>query len=278
MRLKSVERYVYKVGLLIIFLTQAAWADLASVPAAWQKLQVDVRFQQQQLQSAQIRLYDAPGQAPQTLSHSVKPAPAYLRDALFAPSTANPFRSAFAPLYQAAQRLNTCPFVAVQIEVDHQAATQEWYLATAAEYCLQGQQAVLAQGTDFSAHVWLLQRLSNGRFRVLMQSTGALTVDASGTTQGYKALQTRIFNPHVIRSNGSHTQPVCGFGVIDWRYQQGRYQPIKLYPIVSTCERHYQALLRPEETQAQFLARMKPLVKHYVLQWLRQATGRASVL
>ncbi len=263
---------------LITVDVQADSLSLPAVPEGWHSLLLDVQFNGTRFQSGNVSLFNKDGSLARYLPHLFKPISADLQQRLFMDSTENRFRRLYPRVYQQpATAYAGCSFVGLELDLDNRPETREWYITFPAERCIYRQHALLNLGVDFNQHGWLLQCQANGHFRVLMESSGVLYLSGDTVAESYKGLRTRVFNPHIDRQAAHRergNRPVCGFGVIDWRFQGKSYQPTRLFPVVTSCEEQFVHFAQPGENLTQFLGRVKPDVTRCLLHWMQKVTGR----
>ncbi|WP_026221011.1 hypothetical protein [Thiofilum flexile] len=146
------------------------------------------------------------------------PLPADIKQALFSPSTQNPFKKAYATFYTPTnfKQLKTCPFTGIDFNIDNNLKTEEWYITTPATGCIKDQHDI----DGITSHNWIIQRDEVGKFRVLMESDKSLVIDLVTPQSPYKPLSTY----HSIQRFMPKSTLECGDAYIKWRYNNTKKQ------------------------------------------------------
>ena len=252
--------------------------DLNHLPERWNHVHIRPYFYDNVKENgSSILLWRNKNGSSEDFDNILKPVPNSLKYQLFAKKTVNPFRSVFADFYTKAsqKKFQLCDFVGIQFELDDNKKTKEWYIAAAAEVCIYGDNAIrrVYAGGSSDIHSWILQQDNRGRYRVLIESEGTISI-GNNRNMGYREIkESYIYNKHVYRKrNKQNPASVCGGGTLKWQYQNDQYLPVKMYPSINSCSRYYDDFLSPE-TKAEFDARMAQLVSQNVLNWLEKVRG-----
>ena len=206
---------------------------LGVMPPDWYKVGIFVNFDNVKIRSSYLNLYKSVDDTvASTLDNALSPLPFELKQKLFASETRNPFQILFPQVYLAEKNnlYQHCDFVGIQFELDDNQKTKEWFISFPAEKCINKGDAIM-RPSEAESHAWIMQKKGDGIYTILMQSEGSLYV-LNDKKQGYKTLETKIFNQAVKRDN----QQSCGYGIISWRYQNKRYTPQRLFPKINGCE------------------------------------------
>ena len=172
-----------------------------------------------------------------------------LAKAIFEKNTFNPFKTIYTNIYNNYKKgkYNDCDFIGIKFELDNNKTTQEWYIAFHGEYCTYRDKAILA-GSGYGTHAWILQRKRSGHYEVLMEANSSMDI-APSKQQGYKLISTNVNLKNIYRDEFYRTRYItsykknrpCGEGKIEWKYQQGRYTPFRLYPYKG-CISYYEGV------------------------------------
>ena len=252
--------------------------NLNQLPKKWHYIHIRPYFNNVKGDGSSVLIWQKEDTTvPETLRDMLKPIPSILKHQLFAKETDNPFKPVFANFYTKAsqKKFQLCDFVGIQFELDDNNKTKEWYIAAAAEVCIYGDNAIrrVYAGGSSDIHSWIVQQDNMGKYRVLMESEGTISI-GNNRNMGYREIKrSYIYNKHVYRKrNKQNPSSVCGSGTLKWQYQNGQYLPTEMYPSISSCSRYYDDFLSPE-TKAEFNARMKKVASQDVLNWLEKVRG-----
>lgn len=200
-----------------------------------------------------------------------QPISAELNAALSADNTDNAFRRLFPDIYSEEniqKRLQACPVLGTNFELDGNAETQEWIISFSAQRCLHFDTAQKLLNGDDNPHKWILQQTAAGEYRVLAEGDGILYVTKGENTDGFPAIRTRFFIKRAYPNNPLQ----CGGAEFTWQYQNGHYQPTKGQYMAQDCEPLYfqgATGLEWERAYAKYEQQVKPLVDA----WIRRFTN-----
>ncbi|WP_020559509.1 hypothetical protein [Thiofilum flexile] len=190
--------------------------------------------------------------------------PTIVKKDLFYPTTYNPFKVAYSYLYTSNNlgKLKSCPFVGIPFELDNNPKTQEWFIATSLYGCLNGQ----ASGNGVDAHLWILQKDSQNKSRVLMESDGTLSITKTPQDKGgYRQIRTE----HYVTRFAPQDKLGCGRVLLKWGYNGKQYKILEQGATVSVdCDgdRYDENLSKAENAQRK--RQTATQVKAVVDRWL----------
>jgi len=192
--------------------------------------------------------------------------PPKLKQIIFSNHTINPFKSMFPYIYTVNNKkiITRCAnFTGVQFELDDNPETTEWYIIAPVETCLRDKDFFRKNPVTLNpsevGHIWIVQKQPNGQYRIVMEAEGDTAI-TNTKHQGYKQLDTFIYNRHIYRREvENNSNKYCGKAGISWRYQSGNYQPTRVGGSASNCKYH-------SERHKNML--VKNIVIPLVLQWL----------
>jgi hypothetical protein len=190
--------------------------------------------------------------------------PSTVKQSIFLPTTYNPFKPAYAYLYIASTlaKLKNCQFIGIQFELDDNPKTQEWFISMPLYGCLNGQ----ASGNGGDAHLWITQKDSQNKTRVLMEADGALSLVKTPQDKfGYRQIRTE----HYVTRFAPQNPLGCGRVAMKWIYQGKQYKILQQGPTFSVdCDgdRYNENLSEAENAQRKRRAAQQ--VKAVVERWL----------
>jgi len=196
--------------------------------------------------------------------------PSKLKQVIFSKNTINPFRALFPYIYttQNQKTMKHCGnFTGIQIELDDNSETTEWYIVAPVETCLRDKDHYIKHPIMFNpsevGHVWIIQKSQSRQYRILMESEGSTDI-SNKKHQGYKHLITQVYNNHIYRQKvKKDSNKYCGKAWISWKYESGNYQPTRVGGSASNCKYH-------SEEHKNIL--VKKIVTPLVLRWLNIKT------
>lgn len=244
----------------------------AKLPDDWYKAVFEVQFPPQipGLPPAQGNVVlhqtkiDLAGQAYPEL---FRPMPAELGEAITAADTVNPFRSSFTPLYEEhnARKRARCPALAATFELDDNPQTQEWVVSFSALQCLADDPSLALRSGDTEPHQWVVQRLANGKFRILAESDGMIHIINRNKEDGYKEIHTRL----AVKRSFPNNELQCGAAELTWQYRNGSYKIAAREYLAQECASLYFPALSGEAkaiAYAEYERRIKALVEEWEAQ------------
>lgn len=180
--------------------------------------------------------------------------PTSLKRQLFFPTTSNPFKAVYAVLYTPAalKKLQNCPFVGIEFDLDSNRKTREWYISTSTVGCVKNQSYI----DGGMGHNWILQKTEKGQFRVLMESDSTLHVAKLNNKKSlYKPLETL----HVVMRFSPSSKLGCGAISVDWTYSSTKqqYQIGKTYLQQANCP-EIQGVANNQRLMARIKAEIDP--------------------
>jgi len=201
-----------------------------------------------------------------------------LAKAIFAKNTFNPFKTIYTDIYNNYKKgkYNDCDFIGIKFELDNNKITQEWYIAFHGEFCSYRDKSIVV-GSGHGTHAWILQRKNSGKYVVLMETDGLIVI-ASSKQEGYKIINTNANLKNIYRAEFYRTRYVtnykknrpCGEGKIEWKYQQGRYIPFRLYPYKG-CISYYDGVAEGQISSDIY-------VQDRLLEWVSKIMKKKMVL
>ena len=161
--------------------------------------------------------------------------PSKLKQVIFSKQTTNPFRPLFPYIYTANNKkiITHCGyFTGVQLELDDNPKTSEWYAVAPVETCLRDKDYYIDPPIKFNpseaGHIWIVQKQANGQYRILMESEGSTNI-YNKKHQGYKDFTTQVYGNHIYRQKAKKdSDKYCWEAWISWKYKSGSYQPTRV--------------------------------------------------
>ena len=206
------------------------------IPKQGYKVGFFVEFQKQNKYSDYLNIYHDKNDVSGSIVDDVfKPIPLTLRNKIFSATTLNPFRLLYSDIYTSLEykRYPQCSFIGLQLEVDDKAVTKEWLIAFSMKNCVSSNN-MRAYSSNSDVHFWILQSDTKKQYRVLMESDNLFYM-INNHNKAYKILETQLFNLPINKLD----KKACGYGLVKWHYQQGRYRPYQLYPKINGCDAVY---------------------------------------
>lgn len=239
---------------LMLSITQA----MAAIPSHYQQLRFTSTFysdyasypDSDNTQTGTALIYQQAGSSAKKVRFS--PSPHHVQQAVLASTTANPFKRLYPALYTTRnrERLIQCPMLSLPFELDNNPQTQEWLVSMSSHFCLNPS----SQGEDHDAHMWILQRQANYRYRILMEGDHLIVV-TNNQQQGYKTIESSLY----LKRSQTNQQP-CGGAVNTWMYRQGRYQLQKTDYHARDCNYQHARGEMMDRYQQRFINAAKPQV------------------
>ncbi|MBO0612516.1 MAG: hypothetical protein RL122_2454 [Pseudomonadota bacterium] len=170
----------------------------------------------------------------ETYDSVFKPAPQNVQTALAATNTVNPFHPQFAALYTptALRKRAACTMLSTPIELDDKSATKEWVVAFSAVQCLEADAAAALRSGDTTPHQWVLQKITNGKYRILAEGDGNITLTNHQKEQGYKEIRTSMLIPRTFPEHKLQ----CGGAEFTWHYRNNGYVLAATEILAQDCE------------------------------------------
>lgn len=195
--------------------------------------------------------------------------PSYIKQAILAPKTINPFKSVYRTVYTPSflKQLQGCPFLGMPYELDGNTATQEWVVMTLFYGCVKQYSTYLGS----QPHNWILQQDAKKQFRVLMESDGRslLAVKDSSRQKHYD----KLFTNHYTVNFAPNARPQCGMSHVKWQYRQNRYQMTEQKIRTDDCEQLFKYggnEILPEAAQNDNKKKAQKAVEAVVTPWIKQ--------
>ncbi|MGB0361334.1 MAG: hypothetical protein ACPGEF_08010, partial [Endozoicomonas sp.] len=213
-----------------------------------------------------------------------------LYKAVFSSGTANPFARFYSAIYDLERKggLKKCDFAGTGFELDNNPKTREWLISFPWLYCVKGPVNSESFFKTDKFHSWLLQRMENGRYRVLMESHDNIAINRTylkpAQRSAYFPISSTQFMSHdfpkTVRSNPQHirdkdNKAICGETTVHWFYSDKKhsYWPYAIHPQKGSCLLIYNEHL-PVEERDETVEKLAPLRVEKTLERLKMVTGQ----
>jgi hypothetical protein len=178
-----------------------------------------------------------------------------VKEAILATTTENPFKALYPHIYMANNRemLLQCPMLSFSFELDNNDNTQEWLVSSSTYFCL----GVDKQGIDHDAHMWLLQKQSNGHYQILMEGDSLMVInnpDQKNNKHNYNAIESYLY----LNRTDTELTSKCGGTKNKWRYDQGHYQLEKTEYHTRNCDYQHSRGNMMDFYHVSFIKAVKP--------------------